>query len=265
MAKHGYTSDLNEKEWRILKPYFQDPPRRGPKRKWRIRKLLNAIFYLLKTGCQWRNLPKDFPPWQTVFYHFTRWRKRGVWFRAHEALRRATREKAGRHSDPSGAIIDSQSVKTTAEGSWFSGFDGNKKIKGRKRHLLVDTLGLLLSVYTSPANKGDRWGAKACVGGKKVFLPRLKTIWADAGCTGDDLAQACAVNGWNLVIVKRPQGRFDIQPKRWIVERTLAWLLKSRRLAVDYERMPQTGESFIHIAMSRLMVKRLAASAKVDA
>ena len=163
------------------------------------------------------------------------------------------------------AIIDSQSVKTTAEGAKFCGFDGNKKIKGRKRHLLVDSLGLLLSVYTSPANKGDRWGAKACMGGKKVFLPRLNTIWADGGYTGDDLAQACAVNGWDLVVVKRPQGRFEVQPKRWIVERTLAWLLKSRRLVVDYERMPQTRESFIHIAMSRLMVKRLAASSKVDA
>jgi putative transposase len=160
--------------------------------------VLDAIFYLLKTGCQWRNLPKDFPPWQTVFYHFTRWRKRGVWFKAHEALRLDTRENEGRDADPSGAIIDSQSVKITAEGAHFSGFDGNKKIKGRKRHLLVDTLGLLLSVYTSPANTGDRWGAKACTEGKKVFLPRLKTIWADAGYTGDDLAQACAENWLEL-------------------------------------------------------------------
>ena len=265
MAKHGYTSDLSNGEWRILKPYFQDPPRRGPKRKWRIRKLLNAIFYLLKTGCQWRNLPKDFPPWQTVFYHFTRWRKRGVWFRAHEALRRATRVKAGRHPDPSGAIIDSQSVKTTAEGARFCGFDGNKKIKGRKRHLLVDTLGLLLWVYTTPATASERWAAKGCVAGMAFSLPRLKTIWADAGYTGDDLAQSCAGNGWDLVIVRRPQGRFEVQPKRWIVERTLAWLLKSRRLMVDYECRPQTGESFIHIAMSRLMVKRLAASTKAGA
>jgi transposase len=128
----------------------------------------------------------------------------------------------------------------------------------------VDTLGLLLSVYTSPANKGDRWGAKACVGGMKHFLPRLKTIWADSGYSGDDLALTCAGNGWELVVVKRPQERFEVQPKRWIVERTLAWLLKSRRLVVDYERRPQTGESFIHIAMSRLMLRRLAASIKVS-
>lgn len=265
MGKLTYPSDLSDNEWRVLKPYFLDPARRGRKRGWSIRHLLNAIFYLLKTGCQWRYLPSDFPPWQTVVYHFCCWKRRGVWFKAHEALRRATRTHAGRHPDPSAAVLDSQSVKTTAEGAWFNGFDGNKQIKGRKRHLLVDTLGLLLSVYTTPANVGDRWGAKACLGGKKFFLPRLKKIWADGGYTGDDLAQACAREGWALTILKRPQGRFEVQPKRWIVERTLAWLLKSRRLAVDYERMPQTGEYVISIAMIRLMVRRLAAPDKVSA
>ncbi len=114
--------------------------------------MLNAIFYVLKTGCQWRYLPANFPPWQTVFYHFRQWQRRGKWFKAHEALRKATRRKAGRHPDPSVAVLDSQSVKTTAEGARFRGFDGNKKVKGRKRHVLVDTLGLLLSIYTTPAN-----------------------------------------------------------------------------------------------------------------
>lgn len=134
-------------------------------------------------------------------------------------MRKATRKKAGRHPHASAAVLDSQSIKTTAEGARFRGFDGNKKVKGRKRHVLVDTLGLLLSVYTTPANTGDRSGAKACLGGKKYFLPRLKKIWADANYTGDDLAQTCARDGWELEIVKRPRGKFEVQPKRWIVER----------------------------------------------
>ena len=259
MKKCLYPSDLSDKEWQALEHLFRGPPRRGRKRNWPIRTVLNAIFYVLKTGCQWRYLPKDFPPWQTVFYHFCQWQRRGEWFKVHEALRKATREKAGRHPHPSVAVLDSQSVKTTAEGSQFRGFDGNKKVKGRKRHVLVDTLGLLLSVYTTPANVGDRWGAKACLGGKKFFLPRLTKIWADANYTGDDLAQTFAREGWELEIIKRPQGKFEIQPKRWVVERTLAWLLKYRRLQVDHERKPQAGESFIKIAMIRLMVRRLAA------
>jgi putative transposase len=263
MEKCTYPSDLSDKEWQALRPLFRELPRRGRKRKWSIRTVLNAIFYVLKTGCQWRYLPANFPPWETVFYHFRQWQRRGKWFKVHETLRKATRKKAGRHPHASAAVLDSQSVKTTAEGAHFRGFDGNKKVKGRKRHVLVDTLGLLLSVYTTPANTGDRWGAKACLGGKKYFLPRLKKIWADANYTGDDLAETCARDGWELEIVKRPKGKFEIQSKRWIVERTLAWFLKYRRLSVDYERMPQTGESFTHIAMIRLMVRRLAVKKKV--
>lgn len=262
MGKCTYRSDLSDKEWQTLEPLFCELPRRGRKRKWRIRQVLNAIFYVLKTGCQWRYLPANFPPWETVFYHFRQWQRRGKWFKVHEALRKTTCTEAGHHPDPSAAVLDSQSVKTTAEGAWWNGYDGNKKVKGRKRQPLVDTLGLLLAVYTTPANTGDRWGAKACLGGKKYFLPKLKKIWADANYTGDDLAQMCARDGWELEIVKRPRGKFEVQPKRWIVERTLAWWLKYRRLEVDHERKPQTGEAFVYLAMSRLMLRRLAAKPK---
>ncbi len=151
MGKYSYPSDLSDQEWRTLEPHFCNVSGRGRKRTWSTRMILNAIFYVLKTSCPWRYLPKDFPPWQTVFYHFRQWQRRGRWFNVHEALRQATRKQAGRHPHPSAAVLDSQSVKTAAEGARFRGFDGNKKIKGRKRQVLVDTLGLVVSSYFSLA------------------------------------------------------------------------------------------------------------------
>lgn len=257
MRQQRYPSDLSNDQWRVLKPYFEQLPRRGRKRYWHIRQILNAIFYALRSGCAWRYLPETFPPWSTVFYHFVRWPKHGFWFKLHEALRKAVRQRAKRHPDPSAGIIDSQSVKSSAEAILYSGFDGNKNVKGRKRHLLVDTLGLPLSIYVTPANMGDRSGGKACLAGKRPFLPRLQTIWADGGYSGDGFSGWCEERGWQLVVVPRTAPGFEVLPKRWIVERTLAWIVKNRRLVRDYERLVQTSEAFIYIAMIHLMVRRL--------
>lgn len=257
MRQQRYPSDLTDLEWQVLKPFFEEAPCRGRKRHWPIRQVLNAIFYLLRSGCAWRYLPENFPPWGTVFYHFARWRRRGFWFRVHEALRKAVRQRAQRHPDPSAGMIDSQSVKGAAEANPYSGFDGNKSVKGRKRHLLVDTLGLLLCVTVTPANAGDRFGGKACLAGKEPFLPRLEKIWADGGYTGDEFIGWCKERGWLLEIVPRTAPGFEVLPKRWIVERTLAWLTKYRRLVKDYERLVQTSEAFIYTAMIHLMVRRL--------
>lgn len=257
MIQQRYPSDLTDHEWQTLKPFFEEAPRRGRKRHWHIRQVLNAIFYILRTGCAWRYLPENFPPWSTVFYHFVRWRKQGFWFRIHEALRKMVRAKAQRHPDPSAGIIDSQSVKSAAEAILYCGFDGNKNVKGRKRHLLVDMLGLLLAVYVTPANVGDRAGGRACLAGKEPFLPRLQKIWADGGYSGETFSGWCEERGWLLEIVPRTAPGFEVLPKRWIVERTLAWLTKCRRLVKDYERLVQTSEAFIEIAMIHLMVRRL--------
>jgi len=260
MTQKKYPSDLNNKEWSLLEPMLKlSKKRRGPKRKWSFRRVLDAIFYILKTGCQWRYLPYDFPPWQTVYYHFREWKRNGLWFQLHEKLRRATRVKLGRHPDPSAAILDSQSVKVTAEGHRFCGFDGNKKVKGRKRNILVDTQGFLLSLYVTPANRNDRYGAEMCLGGKKHYLPRLEKIWADAGYTSQALSDWCVTQGWQLETVHREDTGFVVLPKRWIVERTFAWLYKQRRLCFDFERTVQSSESLIQTAMLRLMLRRLAA------
>ena len=260
--RKSYPTDLSDAEWTRLRSYLPAPKAQGRPRTHSLRDVLDAIFYVLKSGCHWRLLPHDFPPWSTVYYHFRRYRLNGLWYLILKVVHAAERNRTGKDPQPTAAIIDSQSVKTVEESAHPSGYDAHKNVKGRKRHLLVDTLGLLLSVYVSPADVQDRIGAQCLLAGLKALLPRLKKIWADGAYTGEKLAGWCKEQGeWELEIVERSSSAdiegFIVLPRRWIVERTLGWLMRNRRLSKDYERLGQTSETFIEVAMIRLILRRL--------
>jgi putative transposase len=258
-----YPTDLSDTEWARLKTRLPDAMLPGRLRAHSLRDIFDAIFYVLRSGCPWRMLPGDFPPWSTVYYHFRRFRLSGLWQHV-VILRAAERKRNGKDPNPSAAIMDTQSIKTTEEGGRSSGYDAHKNVKGRKRHLLVDTLGLPLSVYVTPADVQDRAGARLLLAGLKPLLPRLKKIWADGAYSGEELAKWCEEQGeWELEIVERDKKAkgFKVVSKRWIIERTLGWLRWDRRLAKDYERKVQTSETLVKVSMIRLMLKRLARGA----
>lgn len=252
-----YPTDLTEEQWQLLEPIL--PPAKGRGRpRADLREVLNAIFYITQAGCAWRLLPTNFPPWQTVYGYFNRFKQSGLWRDLNAALRDLVRLEAGRDSEPSAASIDSQSIKCAAP-TGERGFDGGKKIKGRKRHLLVDVLGLVLTASVTAASVQDRDAAQDLLPRVKADLPRLKLIWADSGYSGPLVEWVQARCGWVLEIVKRAEGLtgFHLLPKRWIVERTFGWLVQRRRLARDYESRTDTSEAFIYVAMIHLMLKRL--------
>jgi putative transposase len=261
--RETYPTDLSDAQWIHLQPYLPTPKAEGRPRTHSLRDVLDAIFYVLKSGCHWRLLPHDFPPWSTVYYHFRRFRSKGLWSFILKGLHAAERKRVGKDPQPTAAIMDSQSVKSVEESAQPSGYDAHKNLKGRKRHLLVDTLGLPLSVYVTSADVQDRVGARCLLAGLKPFVPRLKKIWADGAYTGEKLARWCQEQGeWELQIVERSSSAdsegFVVLPHRWIVERTLGWLMRTRRLSKDYERKVQSSESFMEVGMIRLILKRLA-------
>lgn len=257
-----YPSDLTDAQWTCLRRHVPLATALRQRRH-SLRRIFDAIFYLLHTGCPWRFLPADFPPWQAVYYYFRRFRLDGLWGGILAALRRAERVRVGRDPQPSAAIIDAQSVKTVEESASISGYDGHKRVKGRKRHLLVDTLGLPISISVTSAGVHDKVGAWRLLAGLKPLVPRLAKIWADGAYTSGKLARWCReYGGWELEIVGRdPEVRgFAVQPRRWVVERSFAWLVRNRRLRVDYERKVQTSETLIEVAFIRLLLRRLARS-----
>jgi len=267
-----YPTDLSDAEWAALEPLLPPPAPRGRPLKWPRRLMTEAIFYLVRSGCAWRMLPRCFPPWPTVFAHFRRWRLDGTLRVMHDRLRALAREAEGRASEPSAAIIDSQTARATGVGGPARGYDAAKRTTGRKRHILVDTAGLVLLAHVHAADLHDRLGAQAlieCAGPGE--LPCLELVWADGAYAGTFARWLEAERGWRVEVPKhrdrhlwrygleeKPKG-FQVIPRRWVVERTFAWLSRSRRLARDYERLPETGEAMIHAAMSRIMLRRIAA------
>jgi putative transposase len=259
VARKAYRSDLTDEQWQLLAPLLPPPVPAGAPRTTDLREVVNAVLYRLHNGCAWHALPHDFPPDGTVREYFHRWRRDGTWERLNDVLRRQVRHAEGRAAEPSAGIIDSQSAKGTRT-SGTKGFDAGKKVKGTKRHLLVDALGLLLCVVVHAANIQDRDGAKLLLGKAKGLFPTLRLLWADGGYAGKLVAWVASVCGWVLQIVKRSDAAkgWVLLPRRWVVERTFGWLSQCRALARDYDYHPETSAALIQVAMVHLMLRRLA-------
>jgi putative transposase len=264
LSKH-YPTDVTEEQWEVLAPLLPQPTWRpgGPgRRPSDLRQVCNGIFYVTKSGCQWRMVPREFGQWNTIYGYFRAWRRAGVWAQLLERVRHWERRRQGRRPEPSAGCIDSQSIKAATQGEAV-GFDGNKKIKGRKRHLLVDTLGLPVAVVVTAASCEDRIGLMMLVEGYwATGVKRLRKLWVDGGYRAQWLEEwvrgVKATYKIVLEVVEKAGAGFQVLPRRWTVERTFAWLLNYRRHSRDYEVLPANSEALIQISMIHLLLKRLA-------
>ncbi|MGA1343303.1 MAG: IS5 family transposase [Hyphomonas sp.] len=255
-----YASDLTDAEWALIAPHLPPAKDLGRPRTTDLGEVVNALLYMVSAGCQWRMLPKDFPPFSTVRKYFYRWRDLRLLEQISHHLLSEAREAAGRSPQPTAGVIDSQSLKTT-ESAGISGYDAGKKVKGRKRHILTDTEGFLVAALVHAADIQDRDGAPAVLAEARYRFPWLLHIFADGGYAGVMLRAALRKMGtWNLEIIRRSDKAksFEVLPRRWVVERTLAWLGRSRRLAKDWEHTLESAIAWLFIAKIRLMTRRIA-------
>ena len=256
-----YPTDLTDCQWDCIKDLIPPAKPGGRPRTLEMRAVINAILHLVMSGCQWRMLPREDPAWQSVYSYFQQWRDDGTWQRIHDTLRAQVPQKAGRHKHPTAGALDSQSVKTTPTPG-VHGDDAGKKVHGRKRQILVDTLGLLLAVVVTSAALSDPAGARLWLRRLAGACKKVRRIWVDGAYRGHLLEWVLLHFHFVLQPVLRSDGQkgFVVLPRRWVVERPFAWLTQSRRLGKDYERLPVSSEAMISIAMTRLMLRRLAAS-----
>lgn len=256
MTRKPYSTDLTDEQWSIVAPLLPPPRTRGRRPTVDRRRVLDAIFYQAKNGCVWEDLPRDLPNDSTVYAYFERWRDDGTLAAIYEALHRRWRKESGRDEDPSAGAVDSRSVQAAPE-AVERGKDPNKKVVGRKQHLCVDTEGLPMAVAVTVASANDKSAAYTLIDAAAERSPRLKKLWADGAYVSAPLADHAASKGVSFEVVTQPKGPFEPVARRWVVERTFAWLKRYRRLVLDFERLAATVVAFIYVALTRLLLRRL--------